>query len=400
VLFTVMRKNTSFILLSILIIFSCSVDTELDDYLSSCISGSSNNLDSNIELVRTELKRIGVSPEIYKAKVKYSLFEEEEDIYLLETDQESSNHTIYNLSKGIIQSSRIIEGPPIDIGITTYFGHDSIYFHTGLKGVIYRMDTAGTILEKIDIKKLQPNWFIEGSIPSILDNLNQGQIGLINDHTFLLNLDAFDFWLYPNKDSINSLIAYDFQKSEIVSEMGEQARELTSSPVSLPDKYTYPYYEIVNELIYVSNPFNHSVQVFDKDGTLLHEACMASEYIEKLQQPLDATYDMQEAMNFHVTAPYYGQLNYHEETDIFSRLVFHEAPLYRNDGKLNMNNCDKTYSLILFNKDLQKVSEIFLGDEALWVRALATKSGFIASGKCNNYVGEDYLRYNFKYDFK
>jgi hypothetical protein len=196
------------------------------------------------------------------------------------------------------------------------------------------------------------------------------------------------------------LIAYDVQKSEIVSEMGKQARELTSSPVSLPDKYTYPYYEIVNEIIYVSNPFNHSIQVFDKDGTLLHEVCMASEYIEKLQQPLDATYDMQEAMNFHVTAPYYGQINYHEETDVFSRLVFHKAPLYRNDGKLNMNNCDKTYSLILFNKDLQKVSEIFLGDEALWVRALATKSGFIASGKCNNYVGEDYLRYNFKYDFK
>ncbi|MEC7755611.1 hypothetical protein [Roseivirga sp. UBA1976] len=371
----------------------------LKEYLRPCSTVADDDSVQTIEFVRSRLKPIAISSETFKTKAKYSLLEEGDEILLLETGEHTSKYTLFNLSKGEVIAKGEIDGPPLNIGVTSFFDYDSIYFNTGLKGKIYRMDTSGIIKEEINLSNLSASWFLEGSLPSLLENHDQGKIEII-DGKLVFNLDAFDYWLYPNKNSINALVVYDIYKSQIVSEMGGHSTKLTSSSIYLPDKYTYPYFEIKDDLVFVSHPFNHSIQVYDKAGQLIEDVCMASQYIDQLQEPLGQNYDIQESINFHITAAHYGQINYHEGSELFSRLVFHSSPLYDNDGKLNMNNCDKTYSLILFNKNLEKISEIFLGNDALWVRALPTKTGYVVSGKCSNYAGEDFLRYNFKYDFK
>ena len=132
---------------------------------------------------------------------------------------------------------------------------------------------------------------------------------------------------------------------------------------------------------------------------LIKEACLSSNAIAELVSPLRKNSSTQEEINFQISVPYYGGINFHSDLNLFSRIVYHDKELYTPEGKLSLSSCDRSYSVLLFDSELNLINEINLQNLDLWERALATSNGYVVPGKCSESSGEDYFEYNVKYEF-
>lgn len=385
------------LLITTLFLMSCGYDGEKEAFLNNC---SDSNADvSKFSISRIELKPISIEPIHYKPSPRYSYARVSDKDLIIETSLENNIFTIYDLSEGRILIHDSLKTPPIKVGITTFKGLDSIYFQIPERSKIYRFSSNGGIREIIDLSDQGADWMMPDSPVGPLSTQYQGQINFTKSDQMIFVLDAFDFWMYPEKESVGLLASYDLQEKTLKADFSQHLNYLTKSKISLPDRFTYPFIESLDNYIFASYPWDHQIYKYDnKSYELIQSSCVSSTHIERLFQPLPSNFDTQESINLQISAPYYGQVNFHEDLNVFSRLVFHENKLHQPDGKLNLSSCERTYSLILFDHELNVKDEIFLGNNDLWEIALPTPKGYLVTGKCQNYSGEDYLRINFAYE--
>jgi len=385
-----------FILVLSITFISCG-NKEKKQYLESC-QNITTKLDLSYSTRVTNLKPIEIKPTHHKQQPHYSILEKENNWLIIETAQRSQTFTIYDVKNSNIVKHGSLDSPPIFIGATTFKSLDSLYFQLPVRSRIIRFDSAGILREKIDLGSQRTDWSFNDSKFGLFNNHRQGALHFTNNNIFFV-LNAFDFWEYPDKTAIKTLGEFNPRTNKLVRNFGEQSNYLTNNKVSLPDKYTYPHLSIAKNRLYVSFPFDHNIYKYDiNDKSKTEENCVSSQFISKLPDPLSKSFSQQESINFQLSTPYYGQVNYHKEMNIFTRLVFHSTELYTPDGKLNYNHCSRSYSLIVFDTELNVINEIFLGTGGLWEYALAISSGYIVPGKCENYLSEDIFRYTQYYE--
>lgn len=392
---TFFMKSLQFIFI-IFLSLGCSPD-EQDTFLIKCPIQSISPQSYNVK--RGLLKPIPILPKHYKKNARYDVSVIDGDYHLIETSLDHNKFTVFNMSKGTILTHDSLKTPPIKTGIASFKNLDSIYFQIPERSRIYRFNSTGAIKEIIDLSKYRPHWMLPDSPVSLLSDLYQGKIEFIDKHQMRFVLNAFDFWYYKNKPEIGLVAELDLSEDTLYGDFSNISNYLTESPISLPDRLTYPYFVSKKNDLIISYPFDHNIYLYDMSTrNLVESTCMSSEYISALEKPLSLNFDTQESINLQISTPYYGQVNYHENIKLFSRLVFHGNDLYDMDGKLNLSSCEREYSLILFDNKLNKIDEIFLGNSDLWETAIPTSNGFLVVGKCENYAGEDFLRVNVEYE--
>jgi hypothetical protein len=149
---------------------------------------------------------------------------------------------------------------------------------------------------------------------------------------------------------------------------------------------SYPVSHEVAEVLNVGNtayfsfPISHNIYSWETPKNVrAGKFCAASSFIRTLPNLLPPDAESQESINFQIAQPYYGELFYHSELDVFSRIVLHEIPLHKPDGKLNNPN-NRGKSIILFDRNMTLLGEVEIEDDELQLWggiAHATPDGLI-----------------------
>ena len=393
-----MKNIPLYLLFTIFVFTSCS-DGGRNSYLESC-ENMEVDLGFTVGVKRTQLEKIEILPKHFKKRALYSVLEKDDNWYICETSESSLSFTIYDMKNGAILRHDSLQTIDVTMGQTTFKSFDSIYFQMPVRSKLIRFDSAGIISENIDMSNLKLDWMMEGSPFGMHNNLPQGNILFRkNGNRMVFVNDPFDFWYYPDQTKIKLIVEYDPTSNTVISNFGERENFLTKGNFEVPDKYTYPYLTLTDDYLYASYPLDHQVYKYDLNTSeLVSSACVSSSSINRLPDPLRKSSSMQESIDFLLSSPSYGQINFHKDLNLFTRLVFQEGELYDLEGNINMSTCEKEYSLLVFNADLNLINEIELGNKDMWSKALAVSSGYLLPGKCDTGNGDDYFKYNYYYE--
>ena len=388
-----MKNLPFYLLLTILICTACSGDGR-NSYLEPC-ENSEVHLGYTVGVTRTALESIEVLPKHFKQRAFYSVLEKDDNWYICETSESSLSFTIYDMKNGAILRHDSLQTIDVTLGLPTFKSFDSIYFQMPVRSRLIRFDSAGMIKENIDMSALKLDWMMDGSPFGLHNSLPQGNILFRkNGNRMIFVNDPFDFWYYPDQTEIKLIVEYDPSANTVVSNFGERKNFMTQGDFEVPDKYTFPYLAVEGEYVYASYPLDHQIYKYDlSTRALVNSSCVSSSNIKKLPDPLRKSASLQESINFQLYSPHYGQINFHEDLNLFTRVVFHE-PSEAAKG----SSCGNEYSLLVFDADLNLVNEIELGNKDMWSKALAVSSGYLLPGKCDTGNGDDYFKYNYYYE--
>ncbi|KYG83327.1 hypothetical protein AWN68_00515 [Roseivirga echinicomitans] len=391
---TIPMKNIPLYLLFTILIFTGCSDGGRNSYLESC-ENMEVDLGFTVGVKRTQLEKIEILPKHFKQRALYSVLEKDDNWYICETSESSLSFTIYDMKNGAILRHDSLQTIDVTVGLPTFKSFDSIYFQMPVRSKLIRFDSAGIIRENIDMSNLKLDWMMEGSPFGLHNNRQQGNILIRNNGSRMVFVnDPFDFWYYPDQTKIKLIVEYDPTSNTVISNFGERKNFMTQGDFEVPDKYTFPYLAVEGEYVYASYPLDHQVYKYDLNTSeLVNSSCVSSSNIKRLPDPLRKTVGLQEQINFQISSPYYGQVNFHKDLNLFTRLVFHEPS---EDAKVS--SCKNEYSLLVFNADLNLINEIELGNKDMWSKALAVSSGYLLPGKCDTGNGDDYFKYNYYYE--
>lgn len=393
-----MKNIPLYLLFTIFVFTSCS-DGGRNSYLESC-ENMEVDLGFTVGVKRTQLEKIEILPKHFKKRAFYSVLEKNDNWYICETTMDKLNYAIYDMKNGVVLNYDSLKTIDVAVGLTTFKGFDSIYFQMPERSRLIRFDSSGMIKENIDMSALKLDWMVEDSPFGMHNSIPQGQIIFpenLNHMFFVIN--PFDFWYYQDKTKVKLIVEYDPFSNTVVSNFGERENFLTKGNFEVPDKYTYPFLTLAEDYLYASYPLDHQVYKYDlKTKELVNSACISSSYIKRLPDPLRRSSSSQESINFQISSPHYGQINFHKDLNLFTRLAFHEKELYDQNGNINMSTCEWKYSLLVFDLDLNLVNEVELGNTDLWNTALPISSGYLLQGKCDTNIGDDYFKYNYYYE--
>lgn len=384
-----------------LIIFTlaCGPDEKVSPkYLAQCECNLSTS-QVTYQAERSKLKPIKTQPSHHKPRASYSILTDTGTTYIVATSPVNQSFTIYDVTNAQIVKDSKLDYPPIVIGQPTFKSFDSLYFQAPIPGIIFRFDSSGIVREKIEMN-IETDWQLTGNPPGLFYDMPQAEFEFVSQNRLLMLVNPFGFWSYTNKNEIKVVSEYDLLTNKVVSNFATLNSSLTEAPIELMDKYTFPHITYNEANIYLSYPYDHRVYKYDyQTKKLIKEACLSSNAIAELVSPLRKNSSTQEEINFQISVPYYGGINFHSDLNLFSRIVYHDKELYTPEGKLSLSSCDRSYSVLLFDSELNLINEINLQNLDLWERALATSNGYVVPGKCSESSGEDYFEYNVKYEF-
>jgi|GEM_PF-2486555 hypothetical protein len=269
-----------------------------------------------------------------------------------------------------------------DIGTITY--------NTFSKSIIAHSESRNGFVEKKNGKfSFYP---LNSDQYSILEN-RKSSGNFISDYEMVFPLIKGDLSLFPAEMISNDLTTfaiYDFKLKKVVANFGVYPDELLSNKGMYPKEFQIPHYILNNGKLIIGYPLSNEVMVIDiKEKNKIEKFLIKSDDFV-LPKPFVDREDRSEVFKLFYYSNQYGRISYHSELSIFSRIVLHELQVNSSDA------CSRLYSLILFDKEFKVLDEISLDEvfKADWNFALPNEKGFLVSGMCENYLGEDYFIYN------
>ncbi|WP_198034435.1 hypothetical protein [Dyadobacter tibetensis] len=337
------------------------------------------------------------------------------DKYLIGRSKKNYRLDIYDLEVGKFIKSIIIDKNFVPNMVSFYvYTMDSIFVAQD-PYTISLVNSSGNVINKWVLDNAPINWKLDEIINTPLyyfdtdrENINFFDPKTGNIHLTLTNTDIYyfsdreKFKLHNTFNIHTKKWGIPFGKIE-AAYSGDSEREKQYLPFQ-----SHPFCVVLGDSSFVSYPMSHKVSIYNnKTGLLLNENCVSSKYIEKLPPPIDYETNPQTERNFFVSTSLYGSLNYHNKLGVFSRIALHEQPEKLPSGKLN-SHLNKTVSVILFNKKLEKLDEFILdresqlssfGDPQSLFVSYPTSNGFIGALKERVVTSESEFRHSIRFKF-
>lgn len=171
---------------------------------------------------------------------------------------------------------------------------------------------------------------------------------------------------------------------------GEQYASMLAEPISF----------VVGDRLYVSYPLDNNIYIYNLQTRELWQSKDASSPNFKMPLPFELgnrILDLQQTLS----SAYYGSFSYHTEKELFSRVVIHEKGPQYADKKM-ISDCLRSFSLLVFDKEMNLLGEILLDDlKYNWKAPIATPKGFLVGDVCGeNNLGDDYLSFSKELEIK
>lgn len=215
----------------------------------------------------------------------------------------------------------------------------------------------------------------------------------ISPSKMIVSLTKGDLSYFPKEmidEKLTTFGVYDFNQMKVTDLFGSYPREILEAKGNYPKEFQVPFNLLYEDKLILGYPLSDELITYNLNNLIDFQSKKVESNIFKLPTPFSDREDRHEVFKLFFYSNKYGPISYHKDLDIFSRIVIHELSVNSKDA------CDRKYSLILFDKNLEKLEEIEVSDiyNSDWAFALSTPTGFLLSGICENYLGEDFFIYN------
>lgn len=143
------------------------------------------------------------------------------------------------------------------------------------------------------------------------------------------------------------------------------------------------YFLVKGDTSYLSYPISHHVFLINnKTNELIDEILASPVAADPIPSPIKKDWlsdgDFVKMNEWRATTPFYSELMYHREKELFSRIYFHKMKI--SDSFPGSYWQNRVMTLLIFDKNLSLLDEIDLDPEIfeLW-RFIPTKDGMIVS---------------------
>lgn len=277
---------------------------------------------------------------------------------------------------------------------------DSIYFCQNSPNAIYLIDSHGVVIDSWDkddlLIKVKDHDVLSKYKNNFVTFLHQFN-PIVHDNRYLyIGIDPQS--MYKAIPKLERVGIYDL-KNRRWSNFISRYSDLDSNVKGL--EYTYdleqPYILKSDKYIIISYPMEHYIFVYD---------LQTNEYIKKVpaysrdvrsfpypQKP-QLMESCQKSWNFRIQTPFYGNLYYHKDSKLYSRVVYHPQGLIDEQGYIN-NGTNRSASVVILDENLHIVGEVKFDNGSLGVNTyLPTNSGLLIAEQLNTDTIAKYLNYN------
>ncbi len=218
----------------------------------------------------------------------------------------------------------------------------------------------------------------------------------------LLTRNPVDFWTIEDKKNIQYFSVFDL-KNHTEKTFGSPEGVYTENDIEYPYILSFPYKLLTEKFVILSFPLDWNIYLYDRQtSTLVKKVCASSKFFKKLNMPdkLWAYSDeSQLEVNHLITTGSFEPLSYHADLRMYSRIVAHPQDLKNANGELN-SDLNRTYSLQIFDENLQIRDEVKLPKNFNWIFAVSIPEGYLAAGWAENTIQDDYLPFTYRFVLK
>jgi len=387
-----------------LIIFACSPKNK--EQIASLIPPSDCNRFNEFTLDFRDSLAIEVPKQSFPA---YENNQVVGDKYLVCHKRNSYKIEIFDIiDKTHLQT--ITLDPNLVGNIGSFYVHnlDSIFFAKEPFEVLL-IDRNGQIIQKWQLDNAPINWSLTGkentnNIPLYyFPNIIQSILSYDNiNHRLFVNLTNIDIWYFGNRQDFKLHGVFDLVDNNwnlLYGHLPNIYASKGAQEIMYPFHLSQPFCLIKGDTSIISFPLDHYLYVYNnKTGKLLSSHCANGSDNQAIGVPLKYDVDMQEQVNFTITSPHYGKLNYHQKIKLYSRIYSYGEILRNNDGTIKKTS-DKRLAVIFLDENFKIVGEYLFDKDAAYERlggtakndAIALSDGFLATKKKQYIYTDDIL---------
>lgn len=301
---------------------------------------------------------------------------------------------VFRLDSGLVRSI-LLTDPEFDQPIANIMVHtaDSIFLTANDPYTLLLINHHGKLITSWKLNEAPVEW---DYAPNYYHSKRNFQKPILFNGLVHIAITPFDFYYHSNRADMKLFCVYNLTERKWTRLYGHTEGVYTTPDITLPDDFTLPNLVYANGSVWVSYPLSAHAYQYNTKGEFMGKKCIGGNAISKIPEPPALDADIQQETNYLISAPFYGRLSYHSKLKIFSRIVFHEIPLYGNDGKLNQF-CKRNLSIQFFDQDMNPIIEKAIDNTITLLPGyfIATSDGFITASTCGGKkINEDYLTLN------
>lgn len=306
---------------------------------------------------------------------------------------------VFKLDSGFVRSI-LLTDPDLDQPIVNIRVHtkDSIFLTANEPYTLLLINQHGELINSWKVNDAPVKWQYA---PDYYHSKRNFQKPILFNNLVHIAITPFDFYYHSNRADMKLFCVYNLKERTWTTLYGHTEGIYTTPDITLPDDFTLPNFVYANGSVWVSYPLSAFAYQYNLKGEYIGKKCIGGSVISKIPEPPALDADIQQEVNYLLSAPYYGSLSYHSKLKIFSRIVFHEMALYANDGKLNQF-CNRNLSIQFFDQDMNPIIEKAIDYNITLLPGyfIPTSDGFITGSACSSKkVNEDYLTLNRRIKF-
>lgn len=193
------------------------------------------------------------------------------------------------------------------------------------------------------------------------------------------------YGLYSKDRKLNRIGAFSLNEDKWISFFcnGKETDDIKRD-YGFPYDLEQPYICLSDSAIVVSFPMSHSINVYDKNTFAFRGRYLIRTSPQTLfpkPKKMLVWDSCQKSWDFRRATPFYGPIMYHKKSGVYSRIVYHEAELFDDEGNPT-DDASREVSIITFDENFQVVNELMLPKGSVCFNGYwALKDGLLLTDK-------------------
>lgn len=217
----------------------------------------------------------------------------------------------------------------------------------------------------------------------------------LDDDRLLVSFTMPESFLF--KEPIVDVAMISLSQNKIITKYKRQPN-LTYAQMkesAYPEDLSFAYKIVKGDTLILSYPMDNFIYGYELNTGkfIFKKPILLGESKVTLPQPLSSSVysNQQEKWNFRITTPFYEPLNYHYETNLYTRVLHH--PIDKETAKQKQGPLNRKLSIIVMDENLNVIGEEILNHDHIGVyRIIPTSDGFLSLPTNNpKFISDDFL---------
>jgi hypothetical protein len=341
---------------------------------------------------------------IYSSYLKHQIWEDSL-FFGLSPGAEPNTISVFDLEDEKFVKKIKIDRNFFKSDISSFYVHnpDSIYFFSFQSKNIYLINNNGDKVDEWEISFKGKNPFGETDFMFPTFVMYDSFYFDIKNNQLVCPIISQRFHELTGDNDLPSIAIIDLNKMKIIRTLAQPIGKMRERGGDFyPDDISVIQFTVQDGFVYASYPIDPIIYKYDLEtGALIGSSKVYTDEKElKFMPPMsyDVKKDRSKSWNYRIETPYFENIKYHSESEIFSRIFHH---LYELSESESDKGQFRTSTIFLFDKNLNLVGKELVKDSKLGAfGSVLTNDGYLSASHDFYQKNENYLSYKYQYKIK